>query len=196
MEIAKGIKAKDYMNLNLSQYSNSDWQKAIDYFEKRITGRFIEPVELLLTSEHEKPYPERKYGFTILAIDFLLIETIQSFIDGVTNTKHKSKKLFVKFLKERDNFKPFFESKYNPKEFYINFRCGILHQSQTFESTKIWSVGDMISKYGKVIIVNREAFHKNLIEEFNRYLKNLRTQNNCTLLNNFRKKMDFIAGKE
>jgi len=105
MEIAKGIQHSDYLKLNLNDYSCPDWDTAIEYFKKRINERFIEPIRIFIESESDKQAIEKKYGFTILAIDFMLIETIQSFIEGKTETKSKSKKVFKRFLRKRKNFK-------------------------------------------------------------------------------------------
>jgi hypothetical protein len=194
VEIAKGIKNTDYLELDLSSNDNSDWQTAFDYFEKRIQERFIEPINILIESEKDRLAGEKKFGFTILALDFLLVETIQSFREGKTESNGKSKKVFCRFLTESDNFKEYFKAKFNAGEFYKNFRCGILHQSQTFGDTKVWAVGELIRKNGKFTIINRELFHKKLINEIEQYLAELRKQTNNELLKNFKIKMDFISG--
>ena len=61
-----------------------------------------------------------------MAIDCLLIETLQSFRDGLTNTKNKSKKMFERFLTSSESFREHF-SKDEAVSFYYDFRCGILH---------------------------------------------------------------------
>ena len=129
MEIAKGITSDDYNRLNLTDHANADWQTAFDYLDKRLTERYIEPVEVLRNSESDKSASDKKFGFTVLAIDCLLIETIQSFYEGVTNSHGQSQRLFKNFLTQRDNFKAFFPTKNAAGDFYINFRCGILHQA-------------------------------------------------------------------
>jgi len=195
MEIAKGIQHSDYLKLNLNDYSCPDWDTAIEYFKKRINERFIEPIRILIESESDKQAIEKKYGFTILAIDFMLIETIQSFIEGKTETKSKSKKVFKRFLRKRKNFKDYFKTDKEAEDFYHNFRCGILHQSQTFGDTKVWTVGELIRKSGKYTIVNRELFHKKVESEFENYVMNLEKKSDKNLLKKFKVKMDFIVGK-
>jgi hypothetical protein len=194
MEIAKGVKAEDYIKLDLSDYKNSDWQIAVDYFDKRITDRFLEPIKVLQDFENEKLAIDKKFGFTILAIDFLLVETLQSFIEGKTNTDQKSRKIFKRFLRERDSFKPYFIKDFDPEDFYINFRCGILHQAQTFGNTKVWAVGELIRKVGEYTIVNRELFHTFLLNEYENYKRNLLKQIDVKLMGKFKLKMDFISG--
>jgi hypothetical protein len=198
MEIAKKISSEDYNKLNLNDYTDSDWQTAFDYLDKRLTERFVEPIEVLQNAEKDKSAIDKKFGFAILAIDCLLIETIQSFYEGKTDTKGKSGEIFGRFLTQRENFKSYFSSEQNstklkPTEFYTNFRCGILHQSQTFGDTKIWTVGELISQQGKYVVVNRNAFHDAVLKEKNIYLDLLKRQDNHDLLKNFKDKMDFIA---
>lgn len=196
MEIAKGILSSDYLKLNLNQnLENNDWDVAIEYFEKRINERFIEPINRLIEFEREIKPSERKYGFVILAIDCLLLETIESFYEGITNSTGKSKQLFKKFLTTKDEFKNHFSNESIAEEFFIKFRCGLLHQAQTSEDTKIWTVGNLISQNEKYLIVNRDLFHKSLLKEFESYLKKLRKKDNLILMNHFKKKMDFISGK-
>ena len=195
MEIAKGVKSVDYLKLDLSDYKNEDWFSAFSYLEKRLYDRFIEPIQALHAAEIDKSNHDKKFGFTILAIDCMLIETIQSFYVGVTNSHGQSQQLFKTFLTKRENFKSFFASEKEASEFYINFRCGILHQAQTFGETKIWAVGELLMRHGKFIIVNRELFHDAVMAELKIYLELLNSKTNCLLLDNFKIKMDFIAGK-
>lgn len=193
MEIAKRIYDADYNKLQLLNLHSDDWLIAIGYLERRLNERYIEPVEILIDSEKEKTAVDKKFGFTILAINCLLAETIQSFYEGITESKGKSRKIFVRFLMERDGFKNHFSTSGDAMKFYENFRCGILHQGQTFGDTKIWTIGQLIQKQGEYIIVNREEFHEKIKQELNIYLTELRKRQNHVLLNNFKKKMDFIC---
>jgi hypothetical protein len=193
MEIAKRIYDTDYNKLQLLNLQNDDWLLAIGYLERRLNERYVEPIEILIDSEKEKTAIDKKFGFTILAIDCLLAETIQSFYEGRTESKGKSRMIFVRFLMERDGFKNHFPTINDAMKFYEDFRCGILHQGQTFGDTKIWTVGQLIQKQGEYIIVNREEFHEKIKQELNIYFTELRKRQNQALLNNFKKKMDFIC---
>lgn len=193
MEIAKGITADDYNKLNLTSHKNPDWQTAFQYLDNRLTERYVDPVELLINSEKEISASQKRFGFTIMAIDCLLIETIQSFYEGVTNSHGQSQQLFKNFLTQREHFKEFFKTQVEAGDFYINFRCGILHQAQTFGDTKIWTVGQLIMRQGKYVIVNRDLFHEAVKKEKKLYLDLLCKQDNNHLLDNFKTKMDFIA---
>jgi hypothetical protein len=194
MHIAKGITASEYKQLRLADFASDDWLTAIGYLEKRLSERYTEPADVLVETEKYKSPLDKKYGFTVIAIDCMLAETIQSFYDGVTNSSGSSKKIFVRFLRHRDHFKSFFSTDQEAEHFYINFRCGILHQSQTFGDTKVWAVGQLIQRIGKDVIVNREAFHAKIKDELSIYLTELRKRKDSILLQNFRKKMDFISG--
>jgi hypothetical protein len=147
----------------------------------------------LIESEKSKSPLDKKYGFTIIAIDCMLAETIQSFYEGVTDSSGNSKKIFTRFLRNRDNFKSFFATDQEAGDFYINFRCGILHQSQTFGDTRVWSVGQLIQRIGKDVIVNRALFHDKIKGELQIYLAELRKRKDKVLLQNFKTKMDFIS---
>jgi len=172
MEIAKGIYSSDYFNLDLEDFNSEDWTKAIEILRERITKRFLEPIEKLIELEFELKAVDRNYGFTILALDCMLLETLQCFYEGKKQSNNESKEIFKRFLTNRLNFKEFFDEKLALK-FYKDFRCGILHQLQTFNDTKIWSVGKMIFYRDKIIVVNRNEFHKNLRKEFDIYLNEL-----------------------
>ncbi|WP_396633421.1 hypothetical protein [Maribacter sp. R86514] len=196
MEIAKGIGYKDYLKLNLSDYENDDWMIAIGYLEKRLTDRFIEPADQLIKLESDKNAIDKKYGFAVLALDCLLLETIQSFYEGISNSSGKSKALFIQFLQNRKNFKEYFKTELDAVKFYKDFRCGILHQGQTGRDTKVWSVGDLILKNNGFVIVNRHLFHEKIKIELEEYIKILRTKSDTGLLDNFKIKMDFICHKK
>jgi hypothetical protein len=193
MEIAKGITASDYKQLKLADLASDDWLTAIGYLEKRLTERHVEPADILIENEKRKSPLEKKYGFAILALDCMLAETIQSFYEGVTDSTGQSKKIFARFLRQRDSFKSFFGTDKEAEDFYTNFRCGILHQLQTLGDTKVWSVGQLIQLIGKDLIVNRELFHDRIKDELRIYLSELRKRKNGVLLRNFKKKMDFIS---
>jgi len=194
MEIAKGIRDSDYRKLQLTDLESDDWLKAFCYLEARFNERFIEPVEVLIDNEKSKPPNEKKFGFTILAIDCLLAETLQSFYEGKIDSHKKSSQIFKRFLRTRDSFKNYFNTDTEAEEFYNNFRCGIIHQAQTFGDTKIWTVGELIHKIEKYTIVNRDLFHQKIKEELNIYLTELRKRSDKGLLDNFKAKMDFISG--
>ena len=191
MQIAPGIDARSWQSLELDDSASPDWSKAVQILEGRIHERFIEPIDHLIAAEEAKPAIERQFGFTVLAVDCLLVETLGAFIDGLEDTVGQSEATFCKFLT-----RPLFLADFTDalaKQFYKEFRCGILHQAEIGGDSKVWSVGPLIQVDGGKIIVNRNKFHERLKAEFQNYLAELRNPANVALRSNFRKKMDFIS---
>lgn len=192
MEIAKGFKNTDYLNLNLEDINSPDYLKAIEIFEKRIIDRFIEPIDKLIEFENHLPSTSKKYGFIIISSDCMVLENLQSFYNGAETSDKNAKKFFVEFLTTRENFRTHFNDA-TAKYFFEDIRCGIIHQLETYRNSKIYSIGSLISEVDNGIIINRNLFHENLKKEFLIYTNSLKT----STLNrvNFKKKMDFICNR-
>lgn len=192
MQIAPGIEAEKWKELSLDDPDSPDWSVGIDILKARINQRFIEPIDYLIASEGDTPATYRSFGFTVLAIDCLVIETLQAFIEGLEDTDGISRATFRKFLTTRRGFATdFTEALANT--FYSDFRCGILHQAEIGGEGKVWTVGPLIKVNGNAITVNRNLFHETLKTEFNGYLAELQDTKNLKLRDSFRKKMNFIS---
>jgi hypothetical protein len=192
MKIAPGVEAKDWKSLDLSEPDNPDWERAIVILEKRTRGRFTDTIEFLIADDGKRRATERRFGFAILALDCLLVETLEAFRQGLTDTRRRSADLCISFLTQRTAFKQFFTADL-AKRFYNEFRCGLAHNAQVFGSGRIWSVGPLLQQDHGRITINRSAFHQALVAELEAYLNELRVPANTTLRGNFRKKMNFIA---
>ncbi len=192
MEIAPGVEAAKWQALRLDDPASPDWPEAVRIVEARIYERFIGPVDHLIAAEEAKPIAERRFGFTVLAVDCLLVETLGAFVEGLTDTIGQSGPTFCKFLTTRPGFKNDFTPDL-AKRFYREFRCGILHQAEIGGDSKVWSVGPLLHYNGNRIIVNRNKLHDLLKAEFQGYLAELRDPAQAELRNNFRKKMNFIS---
>jgi len=172
----------------LSSSTEDEWQKAIDIFEDRVRGRFLEPI-----------FRIEKYnyaGFAVLALDCLLIETLQQFREGVPRTpSRQSETFFVRFLTET-SFGSYF-TKEMAEKFYTQIRCGILHQAETKKSSRVVLKEDVpLVKYiddRKGLVINRKLFHQQLVREFEDYVARLREPSNQELRRSFRKKMNYIC---
>jgi hypothetical protein len=197
MEICKGYTAAEYLKLDLNK--NECLETAIGVLERRLYERYIEPAETLIKAEEHLSNTSKKFGFTILAINCLLVETIQSFYEGQEDSKGKSRDIFCNFLTKRANFSKHFTAWRDAEDFFYNFRCGILHQAQTNNKTKVHATGDLISNSSGFTIVNRIAFHDAVKAEFETYIEELRKNianrktTHKVLFDNFEKKMKFIA---
>ena len=195
MYIAPGITNDEYKKLNLVDNDSPDWERAIEIFKSRLSSRYLEPVDLLIKDDENRSPIDRRYGFSILAIDCLLIETLQSFIEGLTDTKGKSGSMFVNFLTQRQSFKQHF-NKEEAKKFYEDIRCGILHQAEIMGDTLLWSVGMVKGKkLDGTPYINRTKIHELIKKEVDLYCNELKNKDNLILRKNFRRKMDFIARK-
>lgn len=197
MEIAPGYTVGDWKQLNLAIDRNQDWSKAIKIFETRIRRRFLDPVDILIAHEAEKP--RGAFGFAVIAIDCLVIETLQGFREGEPDHNGKSKRLFRAFL--ATHWSNFFDDGCcdNSKAdiFYKRCRCGLHHSGQTDGELRLRRSGPMIRfKAGNRTVVNRTGFHEAVKCEFNRYLGELIDGNDSKLRENFRNKMDAICGFE
>lgn len=192
MQIAPNFDASNWRKLQLEEAGSPDWEVAIATFDSRIRARYIEPTDLLISTENDKLANQRRFGFTVLAIDCLLVETIGAFLDGLEDTDGASKKTFCKFLTSRQQFSGEFTQQL-AEQFYREFRCGVLHQAEVGGSSKVWSVGPLLQNVDGSLIVNRNMFHERLKAEFASYLIELRAPENRVLRSNFRKKMNFIA---
>ena len=166
--------------------TEKDWQKAIDVLRDRIEGRFVRPIRLIESYEYS--------GFAVLALDCLLMETLQQFKEGLPESKG-SRATFKRFLMT-STFKSYFDDA-KSSLFYDQIRCGILHQAETKKSSKIVTKKSAplvaYSHDSKGLVVNRRLCHAQLMTEFEDYLSNLRDPSNLALRDNFRKKMNHIC---
>lgn len=192
MYIAPGYKEADWKKLELNDDTSSDWPEAIKILDARIKERYLDPSDLLVASEEKTSPTKRRFGFTILAIDCLLIETLQAFIEGKKHTKNQSKQMFRNFLTTRQSFSEYFNQQLAVRFFY-DYRCGILHQAEIPRESLVWSVGPLLKLNGTRMIINRTKFHEALKLEFISYLTDLNIPQNAKLRQHFRNKIDYIC---
>ncbi len=191
MKIALKYSDTDWWKLHLDSNEN-DWQTAVDMLESRIKERYFKPADVLLEFNEKQPFDECSFGFAILAIDCLLVETFESFIEGIESSDGKSKQVFVRFLTTRPRFQAHFDETL-AKKFYSEYRSGILHQGEVQGDGLVWSVGSLVMRLGNRVIINRSAFHKALKDEFDDYLEQLRSPKETDLRNRFKTKMESIC---
>jgi len=188
MRISRRFSVDDWKALNFS--TEEQWQKAIDIFEDRIHSRFFQVTGKIAHDEQA--------GFAVLALDCLLIETLQQFREGVSETpSNKSGEYFVRFL-TGTSFSNFFCPRL-AEMFYKKIRCGILHQAEIKGSSRVVIQQQVplvrLAKDGNGLIINRNSFHKQLINEFKNYVSQLRKNDPADekLRLNFKKKMNHIC---
>lgn len=184
------------LDLDPETPDQNDWDTAVDILDDRITERFLKPARYLINAPVEGSQPT--FGFAILALDFLVIETIQGFRKGISNHKWKSEKLIVGFLKKWNAFTQCVpagtDAKGKAERLYVDGRCA-LHHSGTTDRLTIGVSGEMITfNEDETIRINRTKFHEQLVEEFKRYLIELRDPNSVDLRQQFKRKMNSICG--
>ena len=194
MDIAPNFSAEDWKKLDLEN-SEDDWQQAVDVFEQRLFARYIEPVDVLIEAEKEVNPKDKRFGFTTLAIDFLLMETLQAFIEGLPDTNGQSGRVFKSFLETSPRFSPYFTTEPERQAFFTQFRCGILHQAEVQSSALVWSVGDLYDRTSTPEIVNRMFVHRALKEDLKDYIKLLRDPASVEARTAFKNKMDALVNR-
>lgn len=173
--------------------NNSDWVKMVDIFNDRIYGRYLKPVELIARDNEIGNF----CGFSILAIDCLIIETLNQFYNGIDETIGKNHLAFHNFFTRSVYFRDHFSRK-KSKVFYSHVRCGILHQAQTKAKTVVRiNQGSMINtvtpRIEDGLIIDRKKFHQALLNEIHHYKTRLVSEEDLTLRTNFISKMDIIC---
>ncbi|WP_037546476.1 hypothetical protein [Stappia stellulata] len=196
-EIAPGHRVKGWKSLTLNQKNStsSDWTKAIAILDTRIRRRFIEPAQLLIDAENGKGRGIN--GFAVLAIDFLLIETIQGFREGLTNHNRKSKALFKAFWTNWQVFKDCVPQGANADDLAVSVyeqgRCALHHTGST-DRVIVRKSGKMFVFHNDGrIVINRTLLHKQLVTAFDVYIAALKDPANTDMREKFKQKMDHIC---
>ena len=184
MYISPRYSVSNWKMLNLS--TPSDWQTAVRVLEDRLNARFFDAAEAIDQQDFA--------GFAVLALDCLLIETLQQFKEGVGETpRRKGEQYFVNFLTTAP-FSSYF-TKASATKFYCHFRCGILHQAEIKAISKVRRVAPLTAPTpdGKGLIINRKLFHSTLRKAFAAYLRALRNRSDALLFQHFVNKMNHIC---
>lgn len=201
LEIAAGYTVgywKDLRSrLDVGNPNSEHWTKAIEIFEVRIRRRFFEPVDELL--RFDSCIPNKTFGFAVLAIDCLVIETLQGFREGIVDHSKRSRELFTNFLTQWVAFNDCVPHDGNSVDFavqvYRGYRCALHHSGATEVAFRVRAVGPMFNFNGDCgVEVNRTCLHRNLKRELDAYVADLRMTNKVRLRCNFKKKMDSICG--
>jgi len=196
-EIAPGHRVKGWKSLSLAEADSAaeEWEKAIEILDARIRNRFIEPAQLLIDAEDGKGRGTN--GFAVLAIDFLLIETIQGFRRGLINHNRESKALFRTFLTNWSAFIACVPQGRNAGDLAVSVyeqgRCALHHTGSTDRMVVRKSDKMFAFHSDGRIVVNRSVLHKELTKAFDDYLVELKNPVNVDLRRRFKAKMDHIC---
>ena len=107
--------------------SHEDREGIAGFVHQRFLERYLLPVK---GDKRDSYAPtEGKSGFAMMAIGCLMIEALESFNQGWSNTRNKKgKDIFNSFFAHYPEFAPL---QGFGEPFYTNIRCGILHQAET-----------------------------------------------------------------
>jgi hypothetical protein len=193
-EIAPGYRVSDWEKLNLGDPESGDWARAVEILKQRIEKRFFDPVDVLI--EADKNNDRRAFGFAVLAIDFLVVETLQGFREGVVNHRNGSKRLFKSFIQNWAAFRECAKGKDEEKlaeSIYERGRCALHHSGATGGALIIGVSGPVFEFSGSNIRINRNKFHEKLKLEFSNYLRDLSAAVDSESRRNFVEKMKAIC---
>ena len=176
--------ASDWKKLDRNK--TADWPKAVRIVRDRLHGRFLHFADKCLK--------DKFWGFVVLALDCLLVEALQQFIDGVTNGSGRSKELSKKFLRG-PRFQPYFDTDDVRQAFYLDIRCGLLHQA---EAKNQWLIRRRQNRLLKSVgadgyIIDVERFHAAIKGSLRDYLALLCKPESVDLRGKLWTKMDHIC---
>ena len=170
--------------------TEEDWQKGIDIFVDRMETRYLLHIRRLLGHTTS--------GFAALALDCIVVETMEQFRQGTKKTPYKkAQAYFVSFL-TRTSFSAYI-SEHQARKFYTQIRCGLLHQAEAEDSLIKRNRSNPLlttTEDGKGLIVNANLFHTHLEKVIQEYTAILRNPASTQERIAFRKKMNFICAVE
>ncbi len=195
-EIASKFTVADYKHLrpklDAANPEERAWEDVINVFRRRIDERFLQPIAQLSGARRESP--RSVPGFAILALDCLLIDTIQSFREGRVTTGEVSPARSFKALLKSPRFGDFNSN--DRDEFFHYVRNGLLHNGETRGDWKVRAdQARMLTKAESgTRTINRTLFHKAIVEEFEGYCAQLKT-GPAEVRERFLLRMDAICGR-
>jgi hypothetical protein len=119
--------------------------KLAAFFLERLSERYVRPIE----------GNSSRHGFTTMAVSCLLIETLEQFWNGWSETPpRQGKNAFVQFISRTPSLACL---KAHAADFYTNVRCGILHQGETKGGWMIGKTGPLFDSHS--LKLNADLFH-------------------------------------
>lgn len=196
--IADNYKLADYLGITLTmQSSELEWEKAINIFITRLQGRYFDAINKL--SDNGNIAEMQKYGFSIVSIQCLLIDTLVKFRYGPLKSKkgtlsynYENREQFTKFLKTE------FPQDFNQKmalSFYKDIRCGVMHFGTTKRNSRLTcDSSHLITEIeGKNISVDISVLEEELEQYFQQYIEEIKKGSQIELRENFIIAMNYIC---
>lgn len=170
---------------------NGRMRELVRFLRERHQERFFQPIHFLTNAQDT----EHGFGFAIMALCCLLIETIECYRLGLP-TSHRGELADLKKIQDasiperyrlddcnvsgsQDVFQQFFHESAHASffpgvggcTFYKNIRCGLLHQGQTKRGWRVRRRGRFWDDLAQTL--NRDEFGQRLEECFESYLEEL-----------------------
>jgi len=186
---------------DLDDRNSGSWNIGIAIIKARFESRYFKPIECIQNSSDRTV--RTNSGFLIMSIDCLLIETLNQFFLGLYTSEEKynrdnpdknfkfNSQAFRDFFKYSTFFPDFKTDTELYSVFYKEIRCGLLHQAASKTQSLINLREDQMISYrnkadsGNGIVINRNLFHKALVNEFNKYLKDLENPESKNLFGDY-----------
>jgi hypothetical protein len=156
-----------------------DRERISDFIWERFWERYIRPLRGDRTQKH---------GFCTIAVCCLMIESLESFWRGWSDSNRKSEWAFCSFFDRHSNLSDF---RGHANDFYKHVRCGILHQAETSNGWRIRRAGPLFDVETKTI--NATKFHNELekcLQDYCHTLKHSKWEDE--VWENLRRKMNTI----
>ena len=164
-ELSSSVTVNEYQSL----LKRNDRKRAAEFVRERFEERYFNPIESAPKSD--------KHGFASLAICCLVIETLESFYQGLKDTRGHSGEMFEAFFKRDTPLKVFGG---DGNWFFKDIRCGILHQSETRNGWRIlrkdkllnlehktinatlflWALREEVATYSQQLVVDDELWER------------------------------------
>jgi hypothetical protein len=191
MILAKDSEGTEIRVKDIKKYlENKDKEKLADCINDRLYGRYLKPFDYD-AEDYKKEY---KDGFVMMASCCLLVETYVSFINkALKDTRGKTPHCFKYFFANVYRFNMFNDNGV-PHDFYVNVRCGILHNAETRNGWVITRDKDkpVFDKDRKEINATKFANRlKWTLIDYSTKLK-LSDFDNDEIWKNFRERLDFL----
>lgn len=122
----------------------------------------------------------------MMAVSCLVIETLESFYEGLPDTRNRSAEMFRSFLRRETPLKLFGGGR---DWFFTDIRCGLLHQGEVRGGWRIRRSGLLLDQENRTI--NAEAFVRTLSGEIARYAQALELDD--LVWSNFKNKMKAVC---
>lgn len=199
-KISPSYSASDWPS-DLADRNSPNWDMAIKILRDRFEGRYLKPLKVL--TNHKDKSIRTNVGFIVMSIDCLLIETLNQFYLGLTQTEEEyfrnntdpnyryNWQAFRDFFKHSKNFSAFKGDDDLCKEFFNQIRCGLLHQAESKINSLINLKGEELVKkidendVKKGIIVNRGIFHEYVRKDFEQYFEDLKNPENQNIFGKY-----------